>query len=129
MRFRGVVYRAHDPRWSWAPLSGEGARLYGGRFNRRGVPALYTSLAMLTAIWESQPVGRPLQPLLLCAYAAADAIAITNLVARARHGNEMVRGEPARWARFDPRPCLMPPDWSKTGHKSIFQHQQREAAQ
>ena len=68
MRFRGVVYRAHDPRWSWAPLSGEGARLYGGRFNRRGVPALYTSLAMLTAIWQSQPVGRPLQPLLLCAY-------------------------------------------------------------
>ena len=73
--------------------------------------------------WSERP-----RPLLLCAYAAADAIAITNLVARARHGNEMVRGEPARWARFDPRPCLMPPDWSKTGHKSIFQHQQREAA-
>lgn len=68
MRFRGVVYRAHNPRWSWDPLSGEGARLYGGRFNRRGVPALYTSLAPQTAIRESQPVGQPFQPLLLCAY-------------------------------------------------------------
>jgi RES domain-containing protein len=29
MRFRGVVYRAHDPRWSWPPVSGDGARLYG----------------------------------------------------------------------------------------------------
>ena len=73
--------------------------------------------------WSDRP-----RPLLLCAYAAADAIAITNLVARAPHGNEMVRGEPARWARFDPRPCLMPPDWSRAGYKSIFQHQQREAA-
>ena len=73
--------------------------------------------------WSDRP-----RPLLLCAYAAADAIAITNLVARAPHGNELVRGEPARWARFDPRPCLMPPDWSRAGYKSIFQHQQREAA-
>ena len=49
-------------------MSGEGARRYGGRFNRRGVPALYTSLAPLTAIREAQPLGRPLQPLTLCAY-------------------------------------------------------------
>ena len=42
MRFRGIVYRAHDPRWSWPPVSGEGARRYGGRFNRIGVEAFYT---------------------------------------------------------------------------------------
>lgn len=68
MRFRGVVYRAHNPQWSWAPLSGEGARRHGGRFNRPGVPALYTSLTQLTAIREAQPLGRPMQPLTLCAY-------------------------------------------------------------
>ncbi len=68
MRFRGPVYRAHNPQWSWAPLSGEGARRHGGRFNRRGVPALYTSLAPLTAIREAEPLGRPMQPLTLCAY-------------------------------------------------------------
>ena len=68
------------------------------------------------------------RPLLLCAYSAADALPITNLTAGASHSEEAIRGEPARWARFDSRPCLLPPDWSKSGgHKSIFEHQQREA--
>ena len=34
MRFRGTVYRAHNPQWVWTPLSGEGARRYGGRFKK-----------------------------------------------------------------------------------------------
>lgn len=68
MRFRGTVYRAHNPEWAWTPLSGEGARRYGGRFNRRGVPALYCSLSQITAIREATPLGRPMQPLTLCAY-------------------------------------------------------------
>ena len=68
MRFQGTVYRAHNPQWSWTPLSGEGASRHGGRFNRRGIAALYTSLAPLTAIREAHPLGRPMQPLTLCAY-------------------------------------------------------------
>ncbi len=68
MRFRGIVYRAHNPRWSWSPVSGEGARLHGGRFNRIGVAALYTSLSPVTALREAGTLGHPLQPLLLCAY-------------------------------------------------------------
>ncbi len=68
MRFRGVVYRAHNPQWSWTPLSGEGARRHGGRFNRRDIPTLYTSLDPLTAIREAQPLGRSMQPVTLCAY-------------------------------------------------------------
>ena len=68
MRFRGLVYRAHNPRWNWAPISGEGARRYGGRFNRIGVPALYTSLSPVTAMREVSLIGRPLQPITLCAY-------------------------------------------------------------
>jgi hypothetical protein len=36
-----------------------------------------------------------------------------------------VRGRPARWARHDPRPCLVPPDWSG-GYTSIFALQQGE---
>lgn len=68
MRFQGVVYRAHNPLWSWSPTSGEGARLHGGRFNRVGVPALYTSLSHLTALREASSLPRPLQPILLCAY-------------------------------------------------------------
>ena len=64
------------------------------------------------------------RPLLLMAYSAADALPITNLTAGGKHAEAVVRGKAARWARFDPRPVLMPPDWSKIGHKSIFEHQQ-----
>ena len=39
----------------------------------------------------------------------ADAYPYTDLVRRSPHGEELIRGEPARWARHDPRPCLMPP--------------------
>jgi hypothetical protein len=63
------------------------------------------------------------RPLLLQTYAAADAFSYTDLVKLSPHGEEHVRGEPARWARHDPRPCLMPP----TGpYRSIFVSQQRE---
>jgi ectoine hydroxylase len=68
------------------------------------------------------------RPLFLCAYAAADALPITNLTQGGKYAETIVRGEAARWARFDPRPVLMPPDWSKTGYKSIFEHQQGDGA-
>lgn len=68
-RFCGIVYRAHNPRWAYTPLSGEGAKQYGGRFNRPGVVALYTSLDFTTAWLEAQQ-GFPFkpQPLTLVAY-------------------------------------------------------------
>jgi hypothetical protein len=60
--------------------------------------------------------------LLLQTYAAADALSYTDLVKPSPHGEEIIRGEPARWARHDPRPCLMPP----TGpYQPIFVAQQR----
>jgi hypothetical protein len=67
------------------------------------------------------------RPLLLCAYSAADALPITNLTNGGLHSEEYIKGGPAKWARFDRRPVLMPPDWSKVGQKSIFAHQQKEA--
>lgn len=68
-RFRGLVHRAHHPGWAFEPLSGEGAALHGGRFNPRGVPALYTSLEVTTA-WAEYQQGFPHrpQPVTLCAY-------------------------------------------------------------
>lgn len=68
MRFRGIAYRAHNPRWPWSPLSGKGARLHGGRFNPAGVPALYVSLSPLTAVLEMTRLRQPMQPILLCSY-------------------------------------------------------------
>jgi len=69
VRFAGTVYRAHNPRWSFAPLSGDGAARYGGRFNPVGVPALYTSRRMETAWYEvQQGFAFKAQPLTICAY-------------------------------------------------------------
>ena len=63
------------------------------------------------------------RPLLLQTYAPADAFSYTDLVKQSPHGEELIRGEPARWARHDPRPCLMPPSGP---YRPIFAAQQRE---
>ena len=68
MHFRGVVYRAHNPMWAWPPVSGDGAARRGGRFNRRGVPAFYTSLSSATAVREENPARETMQPILICSY-------------------------------------------------------------
>lgn len=70
--WNGLTYRAHDPRWSFDPCSGEGAKLKGGRFNRTGTPALYLAPSPLGALREAQ-AGFPyrFQPMALCAYEVA----------------------------------------------------------
>lgn len=49
------------------------------------------------------------RPLLLNTYTAADAFAYTPLAHGSRHGEELIRGTAARWARHDPRPCQVGP--------------------
>jgi len=58
-----ALYRAHAPRWASRPVSGAGAAIRGGRFNREGVEALYLSLEELTALREYQQTS-------LCSYTA-----------------------------------------------------------
>jgi len=55
--------------WAFTPLSGDGAKKYGGRFNRPGNTALYTSQDPTTAWMEAQQ-GFPFkpQPMTLLAY-------------------------------------------------------------
>lgn len=69
MRFTGQLYRAITPRYAAEPLSGEGARRFGGRFNARGTPALYLATHFVTAIHEANQAG-PLQPTTLVTYEA-----------------------------------------------------------
>jgi len=69
MHYRGLLYRALNPIRAREPLSGEGARLHGGRFNAKGVPALYTSMSVMTAIREANQIGT-LQPTTLVSYEA-----------------------------------------------------------
>jgi RES domain-containing protein len=67
--YSGKLYRALNPVYAREPISGRGAELYGGRFNPKGVPALYASTSVVTALREANQVG-DLQPTTLVCYRA-----------------------------------------------------------
>jgi len=67
--YQGLLYRALNPLHAREPLSGAGAQRHGGRFNPKGLPALYTSRSVMTAVREANQVGT-LQPTTLVAYEA-----------------------------------------------------------
>jgi RES domain-containing protein len=67
--WKGVVFRGHHPKWAFDPLSGDGAKRYGGRLNAAGTRAFYTSLTPEGAWAETQQAfAFKAQPLTLCAY-------------------------------------------------------------
>jgi len=55
-----VVWRLLTTRFADSAFSGDGARLYGGRWNRKGVAMVYTagsqSLAMLEMLVQDEPL-------------------------------------------------------------------------
>lgn len=65
------LYRAFMPRWAAEPLSGAGAALAGGRFNRIAQPALYLSFELTTAVSEYQQTSAFAPPLTLVTYKAS----------------------------------------------------------
>jgi RES domain-containing protein len=88
LRFQGTCYRAHDPRWSFKPLSGDGAAIRGARFNPKGISALYLALDIITAVKEAnQGFAHKIEPCVLCSYQVdCDDIADLRTVAgRAEH--------------------------------------------
>jgi RES domain-containing protein len=69
LRFQGTCYRAHDPQWAFSPVSGDGAKLKGGRFNPIGVPALYLSLTLEGMFLEmTHGFVHRFDPLTICTY-------------------------------------------------------------
>lgn len=86
---KSVVWRAHHPAWAWDPLSGDGAKATGGRFNPIGMPALYTATSELTALAEAQQgFAVKAQPMTLVAYHVdcADILDLTEPAVRRAHG-------------------------------------------
>ena len=65
------------------------------------------------------------RPLLLFTLTSADAFPYTVNPIKPKHDQTIIRGKRAEWAHHDPRPCLIPPDWSG-GYTSIFSLQQEE---
>lgn len=115
MRLRGTVYRAHHPRWAHAPSSGHGAAFFGGRFNPKGMEALYTSRRLETAWLEAQQsFPFKAQPMTLCAYRVdcEDVVDLTSGAERTRLG---ITEDELRcpWEDLSTR-GLTPPSWSLT---------------
>jgi RES domain-containing protein len=99
-------WRMIDPRRQTAPFSGEGARLYGGRWNMKGWPALYLALDHATAIAEyHRGLMRPgtLVPYRLDAQRIADCTADTPRIAEALA---------CRWEKIAREDGVVPPSWA-----------------
>lgn len=89
MRFQATCYRAHDPKWSFKPMSGDGAAVRGARFNPKGKAALYLALTTETAIKEvSQGLAFRINPCVLCCYDVdcADVADLRTEAGRAEYG-------------------------------------------
>lgn len=65
------------------------------------------------------------RPLLLNCYTSADAKPYTSHPSPTVNTYKVVRGEAVQWAEHDPRPCQIPPDWSR-GYSSIYAAQAGE---
>jgi Phytanoyl-CoA dioxygenase (PhyH) len=65
------------------------------------------------------------RPLLLPVYSSADSFAYTPSPIVSPHMGDIVRGRPAKYACFDPRPCELPPDF-RVGYIPPWAMQKKE---
>jgi len=93
----------------------------------KGSITIHHSRAVHGSKPTTQANGRPL---LINAYAAADAFPYTSssIGSTSRHYRDLVRGERAAWAHLDSEPCPVPPDWG-AGYTTIYAYQAMENAE
>ena len=124
----GVLHDQYDDDGNWVgSLSArDAAALDTQRVARVTGPAgSITVHNCRTVHGSSRSTSASSRPLLLNAFASADAFPYTQQPQPSPHAGAIVRGRPARWAHHDPRPCQIPPTWS-AGPASIFAAQSRE---
>lgn len=104
------LWRMLPIRFQRSPLSGEGARRVGGRWNPRGVPALYLATDPATAVaefYQGLPKPGTLAPYQLDAHAIAD---LTDGSGGPRDA-AVEHGCVAAWKAMAHRPDRTPPSW------------------
>jgi ectoine hydroxylase-related dioxygenase (phytanoyl-CoA dioxygenase family) len=125
---KGPLYDQYNAKGEWVGClsAQDDARLDRSKAVSLEGPAGSLTIHNCRMLHASNPnVSDNGRPLLLNVYAAADALPYTYNPLLSRYSETIVRGERARWAHHDPRPCLLPPDWSG-GYTSIFSLQQEE---
>ena len=116
----------HQDEWVGCLNSEDEARLDTSKAVSLEGPAGSLTIHNCRTLHASKPNRSELgRPLLLNIYTAADALPYTYNPIQSKYMETIVRGQRARWAHHDPRPCLIPPDWSR-GYTSIFAAQQEE---
>lgn len=109
-----VVWRLLAARLADSAFSGDGARLYGGRWNRKGVAMVYTagsqSLAMLEMLVQDQP--------LRARYVMIPATIPNNLQVERLAADEL----PADWRDLTARDQLqvIGSDWAKRKSSAVL---------
>lgn len=127
----GPLYDHYDQNGNWrGALSDEdAASLPLDKVDYLCGPAGSITLHNYRAVHGSKPnLSARGRPLLLNVMSAADALPYTPNALPSKYDGTIIRGEKARWAHHDPRPCIVPPDWSR-GYTSIFAIQQGEGEQ
>jgi ectoine hydroxylase-related dioxygenase (phytanoyl-CoA dioxygenase family) len=126
----GPLYDQYDEAGNWQGClsPADAAKLDLGKARAMTGPAGTITIHNCRTVHGSPPSKRADgRPLLLNAYTSADAFPYTAHPTPTANTLTVVRGKPARWAHHDPRPCLIPPDWSG-GYTSIFAAQTGEDA-
>ena len=124
----GPLYSEFDDQGQWTGClsMSDAAKLDLSKVVWLEAPAGSITIHNCRSLHYSEPNNSAVaRPLLLNVYSNANAMPYTFNPIPSRYSGAIVRGQPATWAVHDPRPCMLPPDWSK-GYSSIFAKQQGE---
>ncbi|MDP4026371.1 phytanoyl-CoA dioxygenase family protein [Methylobacterium sp. NEAU 140] len=112
-------------RWVGHILDKDLDRVDTGRAETLMGPAGSITIHNCRTVHASEPNLSPIgRPLLLHTYSSGDSFPYTPNPIPSPHSGTVIRGQRPRWAHHDPRPCIVPPDWSG-GYGSIFAQQEK----
>lgn len=109
-----TVWRITTARFAATAFSGEGARLYGGRWNPKGIALVYTAESRSLALLEMMVQDAPLRArYVLIPAALPDTVSVTLVE---------VADLAADWRRFDRRDALqrIGRDWLESGRSAVL---------
>jgi len=128
---KGPIFEHYDERgvWTGAMRDADAATLDTAGAVYLPGPKSSITVHHSRAVHGSKPTTQANgRPLLINAYAAADAFPYTSPKStNTSHYRHFVRGQPATWVHLDPEPCPVPPDWSG-GYTSLYAQQAGEDA-